>query len=74
MDLCFAVHKLLYLSYNHGRVHFEGLVKLLQYFRDNKKLVSKYYSQIEDETISDLLRQASIKSENQLMVLYDSSC
>ena len=34
----------------------------------------KYYAKIEDAPISDLLRQAIIKTENQLMVLSDSSC
>ena len=33
----------------------------------------KYYSYINDAPVSDLLIQASIKTENHLMDLYDSS-
>ena len=38
VDLSFAVHKLAKLSANPGKVHFEGLVHLLIYIRDNKTL------------------------------------
>ena len=31
----------------------------------------KYYAKIEDTPLSDLLRQASVKSENQLVVFSD---
>ena len=37
--LCFAVHKLAIFSSNPGRVHFEVLLHLLRYIRDNKNLV-----------------------------------
>ena len=33
----------------------------------------KYYDNINDAPVSDLLRQASIKTENQLMAFSDSS-
>ena len=69
MDLSFAVHKLAKFSSKSGRVHYEGLVHLLGYIRHNKTLVSKYYADIKNATLSDLLRQASIKTENQLMAL-----
>ena len=36
VDLSFAVHKLAKFSDNPGKVHFEGLVYLLRYIRDNK--------------------------------------
>ena len=38
VDLSFAVHKLAKFSANPGKVHFEGLVHLLRYIRDNKTL------------------------------------
>ena len=38
VDLSFAVHKLAKFSANPGKVHFEGLVHLLKYIRDNKTL------------------------------------
>ena len=42
------------------------------YIRNNKNFYLIYYAKIEDEFLSELLRQASIKTENQLMVSYDS--
>ena len=38
VDLSFAVHKLAKFSANSGKLHFEGLVHLLRYIRDNKRL------------------------------------
>ena len=67
MDLSFAVHKLAKFSAKSGKVHFEGFVHLLIYIRDDKTLVLKYDSDINDSLVSDLLIQASIKTENQLM-------
>ena len=34
---------------------------------------SHYYADMRDAPLSDLLRQANIKTENQLMVFFDSS-
>ena len=60
MDLIFAVHKLAKFSENPGKVQFGDLVNLLRYIRDNKTLRLKYYSDMNDALLSDLLRQASI--------------
>ena len=38
LDLTFVVHKLAKFSANPVKVHFEGLVHLLRYIRDNKTL------------------------------------
>ena len=73
MDLSFAVHKLETFSSNPGYLHFEVLVHLLRYIRYNKTLGLKYYADINDAPVSDILRQASIKTENQLMDFSDSS-
>ena len=40
--LSFELHKLAKLSVNPGKVHFERLVNLLRYIRDNKTLVLKF--------------------------------
>ena len=69
--LCFVVHKLEKFSFNPGKEHFEGLVYLLQYIRDNNNLGLKYYTKRKDVPLSDLLRQSAIKSENQLLVFLD---
>ena len=71
MALVFAVHKLTKFSSNSGEVNFEGLVHILICIRDNKTLVSKYYSDMNYASLSNLLRQASIKTDNQLMDFYD---
>ena len=46
VGVCFSVHKLAEFSSNPDNVHFEGLVHLLRYIRDNKKLGLKYYAKI----------------------------
>ena len=73
MDLSFVVHKLAKFSANTGKVHFEGLIHLLRYIRDNKTLGLKYYADINDAPVTDLLRQANIKTKNHLMGFSDSS-
>ena len=70
MDLSFAVHKLTIFSSNPGKVYLEGLIHLLRYIRDNKTLGLKYYADMNDEPVTDLLRQSGIKNENHLMVIY----
>ena len=72
IDFCFSVHKLEFFSSNTGKVHFEIILHLLKYIRDNNNLGLKHYDIKEDAPISDLLRQVSIKSENQFMVLSNS--
>ena len=71
--LSFAVYKLAKFSSNPGKVHFYGLVHIFRYIQENKTLVLKYYADMNDALVSDLLRQASIKTENQLMTFSDSS-
>ena len=73
MDLSFAVHKTGKFSSNPSKVHFEGLLHLLRYIRDNNSLGLNYYTDMNDEPLSELLIQASIKTQNKLMALYDSS-
>ena len=73
MDLTFAVHKLAKFSANPGKLHFEVLVHLLRYIRDNKTLGLKYYADLNDAPVTDLLRQANINTNNSLMAFFDSS-
>ena len=56
-----------------GKLHFEGLVHLLRYIRDNKTLRLKYYGDMNDASLSELLKQVIIITENQSMEFYDSS-
>ena len=71
--MSFAVQKLAKFSSNPGKLHLEVLVYLLRYIRDNKNLGLKYYDDTKDAPLSDLLRQASIKTENQLTAFFNSS-
>ena len=73
VELSFALYKLETFSYNPGKVHFEGLVNILKYIRYSKTLGLKYYADMNDAQVSDLLKQASIKTDNHLMVFSDSS-
>ena len=57
---------------NPDKVHFEDLVNLFIYIRYNNNMGLRYCSKIEDAPLSDLLRQARIKTDNQLIVFYDS--
>ena len=74
VDSTFSVHKLARFSTNPSKLHFEELVHLLRYIRENKTLGLTYYADMNDAPVSDLLRQASIKTENHLMAFSDSSC
>ena len=71
MDLFFSVHKLERFSSDPGKVQFEGLVHLLRYIRENKNLGLEYHEKIEDAPLSDLSIKAIIKTDNQLMILYN---
>ena len=67
MDSSFVIHKLEKFSENPGKVHFEGLIHLSRYIKDNKTLGLKYYADQKNEPVSDFLRQASIKTKNHLI-------
>ena len=46
---------------------------MLRYIRDKNTLSLKYYADLNDAPVTDLLRQANIKTKNQLMAFSDSS-
>ena len=73
LELSFAVHKLAKFSANCGKILFEGLIHLLRYISDNKTLGLKYYAGLNYSRVTDLLRQANIKTKNHLMAFSDSS-
>ena len=73
MDLSFAVHRLAKFLANPGKVHFEGLIYLFRYIRDNKTLGLKYHADLNDAPVPDILRQTNVKTKNHLMDFSDSS-
>ena len=50
------------------------MVNLLRYIKGNKHFDLNYCADMKDAHLSDLLRLASIKTDNQLMDFSDSSC
>ena len=46
---------------------------MLRYIRDNNNLGLKYYADLNDAPVTDLLRQANIKTKNHLIDFSDSS-
>ena len=73
LDLSSSLQKISKFSSNTGKFHFEGLVYLSRYIRDNITLGLKYFTNTKDTPLSDLLIQPSIKTENQLMAFFDFS-
>ena len=67
------MHKLAKFLSKPGKVQFEGLVHLFRYIRDNNTLGLKDYADLNYAPVSDLLRQASIKTKNNLMDLFGYS-
>ena len=55
VDLIFVLHKLKKFPSNPGKLNYEGLVHLLRYIRDSKTLYWKYYNNMKDAPLSDLL-------------------
>ena len=66
VDLGFAVHQVAKFSANPGKVHFEVFIHFLRYIRDNKTFGLKYYADLNDVPVTDLLRQANIKNQEPL--------
>ena len=50
------------------------MVHFLRYISGNKTFCLKYYSDMKDAHLSDLLRQASINTDNNLMIFSDYIC
>ena len=73
MDFSFAEQKLSEFSSNPSKVHFEYLVELLRYIKDNKTLGLNYYSDMNDALLSYLLREDIMKTGNKFMDFYYSS-
>ena len=67
------MHKLAKFSSNPGKVKFEGSVHVLRYIRENKTLGLKYYACIKYVPLSEILRKASINTDNQFTAFSYSS-
>ena len=67
VDLSFSVHKLTMVSSKTSGVHFDCLVHFFIYIMYNKTLGLKQSAEFNDAPVSDLLRQVSINTENNLI-------
>ena len=56
VDLSFEVHKLSKFSANPSKVYFQALIHLLRFIRDDTTLGLKYYADLNDAPVTDLLR------------------
>ncbi|MGH3054708.1 MAG: reverse transcriptase domain-containing protein, partial [Gaiellaceae bacterium] len=72
-DIVFAVMKLVKFNNNPGKIHFEALIFLLGYLRDNPYLGIKFYSNIADAPVTQLLRSQNITPSSNFYSFSDSS-
>jgi len=72
-DIAFAVNKLAKFSRSPGTKHFEAIVHLLRYLRDNTYLGLRYYSDINNSPIYKSLRDNNINETGLLLCYSDSS-
>ena len=62
VDLSFSVHKLAKFSANTSKVHFEGLINMLRYIRENKTLGLKYNEDLNYEPVTDCSQKLHLQS------------
>jgi len=72
-DIIFAVNKLAKYTRKPGKVHFEALIHLLRYLRDNSLYGIWFYSVIEESPIYQMLTAQSIAEKHFLFGFMDSS-
>ena len=74
IHLSFAVNKLSKFLSHTGKVNFNILVHFFEYIRYNKTFGLKYYTDMKDAPLYDLLGQDDIDTINHFIALYDCSC
>jgi len=72
-DIAFAVNKLAKFSRSPGIKHFEAILHLLRYLRDNIYLGLRFYSDVKDSPIYKNLRDNNINETGLLLAYSDSS-
>ena len=72
-DIAFSVNKLAKFSRSPGIKHFEAILHLLRYLRDNTYLGLRYYSNVNDSPIYESLRNNNINETGSLLAYSDSS-
>jgi hypothetical protein len=72
-DIIFAVNKLAKYMRKPGKVHFEALIHLLRYLRDNSSYGICFYSIIKDAPIYQMLLAQKIEEKHLMFGFTDSS-
>jgi hypothetical protein len=72
-DIAFPVNKLAKFSRSPGTKHFEAILHLLRYLRDNTYLGLRYYSNANDSPIYKSLQDNKINETGLLLAYSDSS-
>jgi hypothetical protein len=72
-DITFAVNKLARYTRRPGKMHFEALIHLLRYLRDNSLYGIRFYSTIESAPIYQMLLAQKIEERHLMFGFTDSS-
>jgi hypothetical protein len=72
-DIIYAVNKLAKLTRRPGQVHFEALLHLLRYLRDNSLYGVRFYSNISDAPLYQMLLKQNIEEKHTFFGFTDSS-
>jgi hypothetical protein len=72
-DITFAVNKLAKFSKRPGRNHFEAMLHVLRYLRDNTFIGIKFYSNAMDAPITHMLIDEKIEQNHPFFTFSDSS-
>ncbi|MFN9983118.1 MAG: hypothetical protein ACK53Y_24540, partial [bacterium] len=72
-DIIYAVNKLAKFTRKPGKTHFEALIHLLRYLRDNTLWGVRFYSDIFDSPIHQMLTRQNTPEKQLLFGFTDSS-
>jgi hypothetical protein len=73
MDIIYTVNKLAKFTHRPGKVHFAGLLHLLRYLRDNSSYGVRFYSNLSEAPIYQMLLSQNIEEKHTLFSFTDSS-
>jgi hypothetical protein len=72
-DIIYAVNKLAKFTRKPGKLHFEAIIHLLRYLRDNSLYGVRFYSNIADAPIYQMLLNQKIEEKHPFFGFTDSS-
>ena len=72
-DICYAVNKLAKFTRHPGRVHFNALIHVLRYLRDNSLLGIRFYSEPAQSPLMSMISMVNPQQSHPLFGFLDSS-